>query len=314
MAVTWHNEQVVNIAPTECGASCVMTALNMLGKDTAFFLLDYWNISYKSGLLFSSKSLRLLNLDYMYGVRFDYSLGDWADIEEWLDERLLLIVECRASRLAFFSRENLVLEDNNVISHYILLHGREGGSRSFLVTDPIAGYEGAMTWEELSRASVEPGRVLAFRLKDSHSSFLQPPGKELFCSAVARNGKLYKSMAISSFARDLERSLQWTPDKRNKWLDSNKITITSIIKLRNAVWNCCCKTDLFDGRHRAEGAAQVAQITKTWTLINFLLIKYGRKPEGELVHALTGKLELVRRQELDFLNSLEELAHDLATD
>lgn len=319
MKVKYAEDCIVNIAPTECGASCIMTALAMMGEDTSLFLLDYWNLNYTSEVLLSSKSIRSIRLKDLYGVQIQFSAGDLRDLTRWLEQDEWLIVRCKASKLSFFPENSLLLEENQVFAHYILLYGFREDEQRYSIIDPVAHYVGGLEGEQLRYACDEEGSIIVYRMKKSVIGFKSPAKEELFVHAANENSRKFKHSAGNGgvpasrqFASDLRCSLDWREKRRDRWLDSNMITVTSIIKLRLAVWNAFCRLDILDQIQIKHGQAQLDLIVKQWTAFNFLLIKYKRKSERNLADLISGKLEEIESNERKFLEWMEEAANELS--
>ncbi|MGB8953919.1 MAG: hypothetical protein WCC10_00975, partial [Tumebacillaceae bacterium] len=114
--------------------------------------------------------------------------------------------------------------------------------------------------------------------------------------------------ALDQFSRTLAVAEAWEAEERNLWIDRNNITISSIIKTRTKIWESFRDLGVLAPDEEAELEREIQGIVKLWTLLNFLLIKFKRKPEdSSLVASMRQKLIEIKRTELRFLQRIHLL-------
>lgn len=333
----WSKELLINLAPMECFTSCVASYLNLSGKDYKKLLLQYWNINYQYKTLLSSKNPREMSLSFIYGIDVTLVNGPLDELHSSIREGRSVIFMCKASRLFYFPEKLLALEDSG-FQHCILILGWNEATDSYIVADPIIGFLGEMSEEELRQAGQQNQKhknQMYFTLDDAPSSFVPPAAEELFAHSFERNLLLFENppeinlneqdgrkrwaeyffnrkgghKALDLFMLDLKASKEWTPAARNKWIKGNNITIGSIIKLRSLVWNSLSEMPVLTESQRKSAEVQISSILKAWQLLNYWLVKYmsqGNKPG--LVASIEQQVILIQSAELAFLREMKQLA------
>lgn len=209
--------------------------------------------------------------------------------------------------------------------HYILADSFDEARNAFRVFDPIVGFNGFLTGEELMRASAEPEEevIIFYELQPDQEGkgkvFESPDKRDIFAYAAKRNYDMYVrsqyssgTAALDSFARDLQESLALSPEQTSNWLNQNSIAIASLTKLRSSIWNSFAQLGVMDKGQALEGTNRISGIVKLWTTLNFLLVKY-RKHIGDeaLLRSALARLREVRDAELQFLAWMNGIGGDL---
>jgi len=302
---------IVKLGAMECAASCLMTGLNIMGLDYRRFMLNYWHLTYFSNIIMSSKSAMQNNVDAIYGIKMELVTGSPLDIERRLAKRTFVMVNCQASKLAFFPSSQQ-RQEANAFHHYILLYGYDPKKERFLAVDPVVDYTGFISADELLHAGVKEGQLVYYQF-DIPESPPNVPLHKLFGELSKKNYMLYTNSefqngvrALELLQRDLMASMNWQPDRRQSWIDMNMITITSIIKARALAWTCLQELSVLREEDRLHGGPQIDRIVKLWTTVNFLMIKLKRSPAEPLFESIRQKMDQIRQAEVEFLKFLYE--------
>ncbi|MFK7696332.1 hypothetical protein [Paenibacillus sp. HJGM_3] len=318
MAQAVRNIEPVKLAAMECAASCVVTALRMAGKNEAYFLLDYWNLNYISRSLVSSKSVRLNALEYMYGIRTEFCRLSPEKLQSLLRGGHMVLFVCLASGFDYFPA-NMLTHEASGFEHVILLYAAGRTPNTFAMTDPIADYIGDVTAEQLYAASVKKDELYCYVLTfPEPGTFREPSPKAVFAHIAERNWSQYVKMniqggktALERFRVDLEASLQWETNARDRWIAQNNVTISSIVKTRSLFRQSVRELGLLPEGQLAAGEQRMERIIKLWTTVNFQLVKFKRNVQDEaLVASLLHKLEQLAEEELGFLSFLRGIGRD----
>jgi hypothetical protein len=301
----------IRLAAMECAASCVLTHLEITGRNLDFFLLDYWNLLYTSNVLVAGKHVRSFPLSFFYGIDTTLCRGDVKDLALHVACGAHALLLCKASRLPFFP-PNLLTHEETGFPHVILVHGQEPVSGEFRIVDPIAGHAGAIDPAVLTAASIGDGKLVYYLLTPSAEEFVQPSPAEMYAYASARNLAFYENpqlqqsggKALELFVRDLADSVHWEAERRKRWIEQNNVTISSIITTRARVWQSFCSLGLLTEEQKQRGQEEVQSILKLWTAFNFLLIKQKRNRSDEgLLLATQRKAQEIREREHRFLKT-----------
>jgi len=299
----------------ECASSCIMTYLHIAGRDPGRFLLDYWNLNCVSGLLVSSRNVRLNQaLQDLYGIRLELARGCPDSLRTLLRRGHCALVQARASRLSFFPPQMLGHEESG-FEHFVLAVG--AGERDDLVrvVDPIAGFAGTMTADRLREASPVSPDLAYYVLAEKPGRTSGPTREEMFAYAAGRNYDRYVRARHSSgiyayerFEEALERSAEADRASRDGWVYRNNVTLSSIVKARPAVWNSFAELGLLDEDTVRKGTERVREIANGWTSLNLLLIKYKNDAgERSRLEAVRRKLRDLRDAETEFLAWMDRL-------
>lgn len=304
---------LIQLAPMECIASCVMTALSMKGLVPEWYLLDYWNINYFFKVLVSSKkSMNLKNLKIIYGVEVAFRKTNPEELTLRFAAGGLALLDCKASRLPFFPSSMLSYDDSG-FTHSILLCGFREEDRFFLVADPVAGYEGWVQEEVLLQAGVYKGQLYVHLLHFSEPSPTHTH-EELFRYAARNNRDYFETEdarsgrnALFSFTRDIGVLLQENPSGLPGWIGQNILTVTSIITMRKKVWEALKRLNVIPEEEEEDVSGLFDDIVKQWTRFNYLLVKLRMNPSPSLLASLVAKNEDIIQSERTFLYRLSEL-------
>lgn len=309
MNITAEPSQMVKLAAMECASSCVMTGLKLAGRDEKLLLLNQWYLQYMNRTLLSGRNVRMLDLEYIYGIRKQLIQGGEEDLRLRFARKNMALFICVPSRLNYFPEQLLTLEESG-FDHYILLTGFNEETQRFRVVDPITDFIGELSTEELLHASVKPGFLYYFIMEfPPHGSFLPPEASTLFLHEAQKNLDHYAASdiltggkAIEGFCTDLSDSTQWSAAERTVWIRQNNITFSSIVKTRELVWQSFCHLRIMKPEQVEQGGKQMKMIVKAWMAANFLLIKYGRHSDNSsIIDKLVHKMAGIRQMEIEFL-------------
>lgn len=108
--------------------------------------------------------------------------------------------------------------------------------------------------------------------------------------------------AFRLFSQDVADSANMTQEYRAAWIERNNITLSSIVKARERVWQSFRELGLMTEDEMAQGDAYLDEIAKGWTAVNFALVKLKRSPQNaELTAAIQRLLERNATLELECL-------------
>ncbi|WP_239617715.1 hypothetical protein [Cohnella mopanensis] len=342
-----RNEHNINLAFMECFTSCVLTYLNIRGKDYRKILLDYWNLSYQFKTLLSGKEANQLPLEYFYGLTMTFVKGDEESLRSIIRQGRSAICLCLASRLAFFPPAYLGMEETG-FQHSILLYGWDERQNRYLVTDPVVDAVASLSPDEAAHACAirqGSGEIHYFVLEESEIPFSEPDLKSCLAYCTDRNLTYYRNRrldkpspilaenssgaekakawqawfnnrhggirALEHFQDDLSRSQEWTPRRRNDWIVINTKTISSIRRLRAQVWNAYRDTAGLSDDQVAEGQRQIDGILSAWNTVNLLLLKYKIGQDATAaIAAIRQRTEELKKVELQFLEWLHNAVRE----
>lgn len=319
------NPDMMKLAAMECASSCILTHLYRSGANPDLFLLDYWNVNYVSRIITASQHVRLnKSLPFLYGIHLVYKGTGPEGLKQSVQSGNRAVVKCRPSDLDFFPPHMLIMAESG-FDHYILADSFDEARNAFRVFDPIVGFNGFLTGEELMRASAEPEEevIIFYELQPDQEGkgkvFESPDKRDIFAYAAKRNYDMYVrsqyssgTAALDSFARDLQASLAFSPEQTSNWLNQNSIAIASLTKLRSSIWNSFARLGVMDKEQALEGTNRISGIVKLWTTLNFLLVKY-RKHIGDeaLLRSALARLRDIQDAELQFLAWMNGIGGDL---
>ena len=308
-------EEIIKLAAMECAASSILVYLQHHNLSHRHFLLDYWHLSYMADILVSGRHIRFWELDKLYGIRMEPVRSGEEELRGRLTEGQNLLLYCRPSALPFFPRENLTHEGLG-FEHMLLVQGYEADGDAYAVTDSVVDYQGTVAADDLRASAAKEGDWRYFALTPPSADFVPPTSEEMFRHATGRNLAFYDNekqtssggKALDLFARTLVVTQSWGTEERNLWIDRNNVTISSIIKTRTKIWESFLGLGVLGPEAAAELEREIQGIVKLWTLLNFLLIKYKRKPqEDALIASMRQKVVEIKRTELRFLQRIHEL-------
>ncbi|MBD7962755.1 hypothetical protein [Fictibacillus norfolkensis] len=306
MMIEEQRKKIVNLAAMECGASCLMTFLNLRDYQYKYYLLNYWNLNYYSNVLMASKNIRKSNLDFLFGIDMHFNSGDIETIKEVLSSGRVICLLARANQFAFFPKHLNVMDDQS-FKHMVIIENVYEGA--FRVIDPIVDFVGDLTEDEMKEAVHTDGLFYFYELSERGGELPSPSA--IYQHTVQANYNAYHHsqvnegrMALLKFQEDLDHSLSCDEIKRDKWIDNNTITISSIIKTRKQIWDTLClmrkdKDSTFLDK-------LFSDLIKNWNLLNFLLLKYKRKPLPDKVDAIKNRIIVIQELEERFLKKLVE--------
>jgi hypothetical protein len=306
--------EMIKLAPMECAASCTLNFLQRNGFDPVYFLLHYWNLSYTSQVLLSGKHTRLFPLDTLYGIETTFGSGDRQEVMRVLDQKAQLLLVCKASGLPFFPRNMLTYEEAG-FAHFVLVTGYEEEGEQYWVVDPIAEYEGTISWDELQAASLKQNELQYLILMQQTQNFQAPPVSYIVRTAAEQNWSAYTDVskthsgmqALDRFVEDIKRSVLWEDEQRETWVFQNNISIASIIRTRGLVWESFRSLAHLEETDHERVEMGVKEIQKQWTGLNFLLVKYKRDGSDKLRMSMEGVVSQLKRAELQVLQAMHKL-------
>lgn len=332
-------EHNINLAFMECFASCILTYLNITGKDYRKILLDYWNLGYQYKTMLSSKDARqlMLPLRYFYGIEMNFAQGNIDTLVKNIRNGSSAICLCTASKLSFFPRHYLGMESGG-FKHSILILGWNQQTKRLLVADPIADYVGEVEVGEVAQAGLLSNNredLNYFMLEDPTTSYTEPDMEKCLAYSAKRNLTFYLDQgasvmaprllggseeakrnawtewfisrnggekALDRFAADLVASPDWTQQSRDNWVKRNTLTIQSIKRLRKEIWNNFNYLYKFGEKERKNGQRQIDNISSSWQKLSFLLLKYKNAQDpADAICTIVRQIDRLKSTELGFL-------------
>ncbi|MFF2480913.1 hypothetical protein [Paenibacillus sp. NPDC058071] len=340
-------EHLVMLAAMECFTSCVLTYVQLLGEGRLLPMPDYWNLNYQFRTLLSSKDAKHFSLQFHYGIRMSFTRGDSERLRETIAGGQAAILLCSASRLAYFPRHMLGLETAG-FQHSILISGWDEQAGSYRIADPMVGHVGEATPDEMELAGMRSGRqeLNYFTLEPPEQDFCPPSAAEVFRYSSERNLKLFDlgaadpaaaapskaagpvpqddkrqawaewfggrnggSRAFEQCRSELAALPDWEPAAIKRWCDRNNLTVTSIWKVRQHVWDCFCRLGVMTEAETREAGDAVRRIVRRWQSFNYQLsrVKKLGAASPEDAAALGGMLAELCEEERYFLNWMNDL-------
>lgn len=307
-ADTLSDLHLIDFGAMTCTESCIATLLHSTGRDYRYLYLDYWNLTYESGVLLAGKNLKAIDLKLSYGIRKANeeaaSLDDCADWVAETDRYALL--HTQASKLPYFPPGSLTFEGSG-FEHYVLLHGYDKARGRFRIADPIAKYTGEISKEALTGCTPAAGRFRLWKLDCPSDAAPLPMTSQRLRRILRYN---YLSGLANRQAYDRLRSvLSGLPSRSSadiaRWAWLNMIAVTTVVRNRRLVWNSFASLGCLDPEQTAALGPAVQEIASLWTQFNLLLAKL-MKGGIPLLDKLTAKAEAIQHAESEFLTALCE--------
>lgn len=338
-------EHLVKLAAMECFASCVLTYVRCLEMGYPVMMPDYWNLTYQFKTLLSSKDARQMDLAFQYGIGLEFRRGSDEPIQEALRSGQCVILLCAASKLPYFPASHLGFERSG-FQHCILLYDWDAETAAYGAADPMVGYIGTIGREELVRSGMRNDtrkECIYFVLKPPPEQYERPSPEKLFafCSernlwhfdadrirspryASARSDQLPDGSkqsawaewfgnrnggckALDRFAEDLAASRDWSDSERSRWIARNQLTVTSIWKVRQQVWDGFCGLGVLSAEQKGEGKERLRRLLRLWQSFNFRLGRCGHhRASSDGTEAVRLLLEQIREEELRFLTWMND--------
>jgi len=256
-------------------------------------------------MLLSSRTVTLYNLEPLYGIKSDFVLGSFELLIEELEKGNFVIYHVQASKLSFFPKSMLGFE-NQLFGHCVLVSKYEPATRTFHVIDPVVKYVGEISMDEIIHASAFPSfagmNTMIFGSDSSLSS------EERLNFSAERNYNFYDleyipggRRALRKFREAVAANLEWDQAVRSEWVQKNSISIMSVIKMRELVWDSYRSTAGFAHEVIDHGDKAIEDISKLWNSLVFNLIKIGRQAKPEYVEAILDYTNSLEKKELGFL-------------
>lgn len=307
-------DYIVNLAPMECTASCILTYLKRKGRDLRFFLLHYWNLNYFQKVILSGKSLKNSKLNEIYGIIHTYHRGHSLEILQLMRQQKEIILLCEPERLPYFPRTNIIYE-SSIFKHAILIHSAdENGDFHFI--DPTEEYFGKMSFADLEKLANQ-GLFYFYSLEERKSRIYSREESihfsinsvyKIFMSSKSSHGL----EAFNVFLHDFKQLPTWDQKPREKWILQNNITISAIIKTRKNVWNAYRELGIFSDGQTEELDILVRRILNQWMFLNFSLLKYKKNPSDQLQSAILKSILEIKEKETLFVSKLKQFGDENA--
>ncbi|MEV5027397.1 hypothetical protein [Paenibacillus sp. LPE1-1-1.1] len=300
---------LVNLSAMMCAESCILTSLNYRGLDYRYFMLECWSLLYESSLILAGKNITRYDLDAVYGIQTLEVNGGIARLIEAVGNLKISIVSTLSSKLDFFPDYQITFESEG-FKHQLVVVDYDHHLDAFHVLDPIANYSGKIKSADLLRASTEE---TGFRFLELE--FPQNPKVIPVCEIFSRatminiNRMGINAESVKAMRLDVRSLAMWDERKRNQWLEQNNLTIATIIKARQMVWNCYVELNVLPECNYPLLNESFHRIIGEWTSINFFLLKYKHQQQSGAKHAHTidSKLEHVFLAEKSFIELLYAL-------
>lgn len=303
-------EKIFKLGPLECVTSSFINALILLGKNYKYFLLNYWTVDYYNKLLLGSRNLNLCFVLYLYGIKIKIQKGKLQDINNLLNQNHMVIIQCKASQLAYFPAKYLTHE-NRGLGHTFLLYGYDPDAQTYMIIDAMANFCNNILVKQLEVLKDADGYLSYFPL--INNDYKEPKIEEIFTRATAYNYTLfmqkifnYGQKAFSLFYKDILNSLNWDETARNQWIDQNYLTISSLINNRSLIWNCFKELKLLNLEEELLIEEKTNALIKQWKLLIFILAKLKKTMDENHCDVLKKKLELLKKLEADILFTMFE--------
>lgn len=304
---------MIKLAPMECASSCIMSYLASRGFNYQFFLLNYWNVNYVSNVLMSGKNIIRYNLNEMYGFQIFLDSGNEESIQNWLEQDFALLLRCKSSALPYFPREYLQFDDAQ-FEHFILLQRYDPEQEEYFIVDPICDFAGPLSRNLLLKMDRE-GIFSYYVFEHQDPAFQQPSPLELFRQAAESNFEMFTRAkrcqgdpAFTLFENDFLEAKNWPADKRNRWIDQNNITISSIVKTRTLIWDSLCDLALLTVEQKEKLQPLFTQLVRRWTSLNLRLLKFKLNPhDQERTASVQNHIQFLREHEYLLLKQLKEI-------
>jgi hypothetical protein len=305
---------IYKLGPLECVSSGFINALLLWGEDPKYFLANYWNVDYFRQLIMGSRHIHLCFPKLLYGIQFADKRAAFDVLPEIVKSGDMIIILCRASQLAYFPRHMLGYEGRD-IGHTFLVHAVEG--ETFRIIDPMADFAGKISFQEVRQLANAAGELSFFQLSRI-KGFQAPDAKEIFQNAVNYNHKIFTQhlfnfgrKAFKLFAGDIKDSVGWEKTAREQWCKQNTLTISSICKTRQVVWQALQALQVLPASVVESIDADIKTLVGKWQNVNLLLLKFGHNHLAEnIVDKLLDKIQAVSTCEEAVLLKLKNRGTD----
>lgn len=122
-------------------------------------------------------------------------------------------------------------------------------------------------------------------------------------------GRNSGSKAFAQCAADLAALPEWERAALNRWCDRNNLTVTSIWKVRQHVWDAFCRLQVMNEAETREAGGLVRRIVRQWQSFNFQLSKLKRAgactpADASSLGAMLAELGAEERRFLTWMNDL----------
>lgn len=305
-------DKIIRLAAMECGASCLMTALGMLGRNPNHFMLDYWNLTYIAPTLMGNRELGDAPFEWMFGLQLELRNDHLSSIIQVLEEGGWALVLSNPANLEYFPKK-FITDELGGDDHYVMLYGYDAARRLFRIVDPIAHFIGEITQEELALGVESTEEMEYYALLPGAKEFVQPTDSELFAYAAGRNyAEAFAEntlVAYESFREDIAQIVNWEAEARDYWIYHNNVTISTIVKLRATIWKAFCDLGALTSEQTEQGQRLVQSIVKQWTTFNFQLTKFKKHADENLVTSLLNQFSAIREVEVSFLAWMNQIAN-----
>jgi hypothetical protein len=216
-----------------------------------------------------------------------------------------VLVSVLASKLSFFPKYQISLESAG-FKHQLIICSYNEKTDQFAIADPIADFTGTISSKDLQIASIEGEKLLLWYMEFPKERKF-PTSKQIYQRACDINflQAIKSNKAFVSVQADLSRLPSLEAKEQITWIDQNNLAITTIIKVRQNVWQCFCDLDMLTSEQIDTGQAYVDSIVKHWMLINFQLMKIKRNPfDTQLLHSIGQRIHTVQQEEFQFLKAM----------
>ncbi|WP_128895304.1 hypothetical protein [Longirhabdus pacifica] len=300
-----NKKHIFNLAPMECTTSCILTYLNMKQKNSSYFLLSYWHLTYYQQVLMSGT--KKSNLNSLYGVKQTYYEASVASIVNCLHNNQHVILMCRPDRLNYFPRENLIFNNLNFM-HAILIYNVDE-EEQFHFIDPTEDYVGTMSATEVEHLIHRKAMCLA--LDDKLD--VKQNEEELILSSIQEVYRTYMSYSVHAlhpFKKDFAYLNSWSALRREQWLKQHNVMISAIVKTRKAVWQAYEDVNFFTPAQHKELEQGMNKLLKQWMYLNFSLLKFKNNSSQQLIENICHVIDDIARREKDFILLLKQYADE----
>ncbi|MFC5701159.1 hypothetical protein ACFPVX_07675 [Cohnella faecalis] len=307
-------DDLVNLAPLECLCSSVLTGLKLAGLNHHLFLVNCWDVQFHSNYLMSCREIEdYEKIDRIYGTRSDFfENGSVEHLEEIFDSGGVAYFLCFASRLSYFPKAFLSYEATG-LAHSVLLSRYNKKKNSILLIDSLVDYIDEIHAKDLQSASLLDDKLIYFTQCFSENSKSSSPNLyEIFTDATERNLSVYSKGkgnrgvgALMMFQKETSSSINWDQYSLDKWVDMNKVTMTSIIRMRKYVWNSFQSLGVMSPDFIERGDLLVNEVIRQWNSLIFLMLKYKRNfQNAALIDSIIRKTDDIKNAEIRMLEYL----------
>lgn len=305
-----------SFAPFECYANSILSLMKLWDIDTSLFFAQYWFLSYDQ-LLLSAKHPRLNYMEQYYNLEYRFYISHNHTFIDCLDDDAAVMLYCDTKSLFYYPHDYTGGADFGLM-HFIILYGYNSDEQLFYILDPTVDFIGTLSYQDVDNLIAEIEYQIFIRVKKTPST--RPVENKIeFFKRSSRQSYLFYHLAEKNcglkapelFINDLEVCESWDNERWDTWSLYNCVSLTSIIRNRNAIWNGLSRIEVLTSFQLERCHELFTNVSRDWNSLNFLMTKFRMKKDYKLIENLKTKLHAVQHDESVFLEELYRIGKTL---